>query len=120
MTLKDCYEKMHGNYADIMTRLNNETLISRLLVRFLDSVEYDDCGKAIAAQDWKLAFMAAHTLKGVALNLSFTDLASSSTALTEFLRSQKVDDPAKAEELYAAMTVDYNKVCSVIREFANK
>lgn len=120
MTLQECYEKMHGDYADIMKRLNNEALVSRLLVKFLDSVECADCGNAIKAKDMKHAFMAAHTIKGVALNLSLTELAKSASALTELLRPQQMIDESKTEELYSAMVADYNHVCAVIKEFANK
>lgn len=108
---------MNGDYAGIISRLRDDRLVSMLICKFLDSVEYGDCGKAIAERDWKTAFMAAHTLKGVALNLSFTDLAKATSDLTELLRPQTVNDPSEAEALYAVVTEKYNATISAIKEF---
>ena len=46
---------------------------------------------ALACSDYETAFRAAHTLKGLALNMHFTNLANEVSDLTEFLRHREVN-----------------------------
>lgn len=117
MTIEDCYSTMNGDWEGIKRRLGNETLIARLAVKFLSSKEYSAIGDALNEKDWNKAFMNAHTLKGVALNLGFNDLAAVTSDLTELLRPGKVDDPRAAERLYLLVANEYNKVVSAITAF---
>ena len=50
--------------------MQNEGLLTRLLRAFLQDTNFDQLQQALAARDGKAAFAAAHTLKGVAGNLS--------------------------------------------------
>ncbi len=109
MTIRECYETMGGDFDGFLKRIGNEKYIEMLSVCYLDAKEYFDLGDAIEKSDWKTAFMAAHTLKGVALNLGFPALAETSSTLTELLRPQVGIDQEKARELYKAVT-DKDKI----------
>ena len=82
MTLQECYVKIGGDYNDILHRFMNENMIYNMAL-FEESW---------AKKDYKTAFRAMHTLKGVAVNLGFTALYNVSSALTEKLRSQEYDN----------------------------
>ncbi|MDE6402089.1 MAG: Hpt domain-containing protein, partial [Clostridiales bacterium] len=60
------------------------------------------------------AFRAAHTLKGVGLNLSLTKLHKSASAMTEALRG-KTDYSAEYEPLFEQVKADYELTVSCIR-----
>ena len=51
-----------------------------------------ELNKAINDGDYKAAFIAAHTLKGVSLNLGLTPISEISSDITEILRSGNCAD----------------------------
>lgn len=65
----------------------------------------------MARQDVKDAFLAAHTLKGVCLNLGFSNLTPSAVALTEILRAGSFDGAA---EQYALVEKEYHKTIEAL------
>ena len=104
MTLKECYAALGGSYEDVLDRL----------LKFLDDSSYDLLCRSMEAQDWPEAFRAAHTIKGLCQNLSFTRLSDSSSQLTEALRNGcGPEAPALAERVAA----DYQQTASAIRSF---
>lgn len=90
MTTRECYDKMGGNFDDVMQRLGSENFIRRFAVRFLDDTSFQMIKDGIASGDAELAFRGAHTLKGVCSNLGFTKLYEVSSDLTEILRNREL------------------------------
>lgn len=113
MTVKECYDKAGADYADAINRLGTDALIKRFSIKFLDDKSFQSLKESIEAKDAEGAFSAAHTLKGVAVNLSFTSLYEVSSELTEKLRGGKLED---YEELYAAVAQQYERVVNAIKE----
>ena len=74
MTIKECYEKVGSDYDGVLKRLGSEALVKRFAVKFLNDPSFQELTDGLAAQDGEKAFRAAHTLKGVCLNLGFTEL----------------------------------------------
>ncbi len=63
------------------------------LVKMIPADEgFDRLSQALAANDTKAAFEAAHALKGVLGNLSLTPLYEPASSLTELLRAGKEGD----------------------------
>ena len=89
MELKEVYEKIGGDYDDVVRRLMGEKLVRKFLLKFLDDKSYADLERTLSEGDYKEAFRAAHTLKGVAQNLGFEKLQRSASELTEALRGDK-------------------------------
>lgn len=114
MTIEECYSIMGGDWDGIKRRLGNDALIAKLSLKFLSAKEYSEIGDAINNRDWEKAFLNAHTLKGVALNLGYNELAKAASALTELLRPRKLDNPREAERLYLSITSEHNKVINAI------
>lgn len=113
MTLKDCYGKLHGDYDEVISRLRSERLVQKFVLKFLDDGSFAALETAIAGRDGETAFRAAHTIKGMCQNLSFTKLGHSADELTEALRHGWND---AAPALFEAVRADYSETADAIRE----
>ena len=114
MTLEECYTALGGDYQDVLGRLRSEKLVSKFLLKFLDDGSYDLLVTSMDKGDWSEAFRAAHTIKGVCQNLSFTTLYRSSSLLCEALREgHPPQDPALAGQV----TADYRATLSAIQAY---
>lgn len=91
MTIEECYTAMGANYQDVLRRFYKPDMIRRFARMFLQDTSFQQLTDAMARQDVKDAFLAAHTLKGVCLNLGFSNLMPSAVALTEILRAGSFD-----------------------------
>lgn len=77
------------NYEAGLQRFgNNQALFEKLLLSFLSDPTYKELDVALKALDYKAAFGAAHTLKGVAGNLSLQPLFEACNLLVEELREE--------------------------------
>lgn len=117
MTMQECYQEFGGNYAEVSTRLPSPKLIERFALRFLDDPSFGELCQNMAAGNREEAFRAAHTLKGVCANLSFTQLRESSDHLTELLRPMNDTIPAGAEALLADVRRDYQATVDALRRY---
>lgn len=115
MTLEECYNNLHGDYEEAKTRLMNERLIERFILKFPEDPSMGALQEMIEAGDNVAAFRAVHTLKGVAANLAFTQLFHDASNLTEQLRDLKSNpDP----ELVERLKVTYDLVINSLKEYA--
>ena len=76
MKLNEFYMAVDGNYEDAMERLQNEMFVGKFLRMLPRDGSMTPLEKAMADGRANDAFRAAHTLKGIALNLSLTKLAA--------------------------------------------
>lgn len=73
--------------TDALARfMNNEGLMMKFLMRFPQDQNFQRLCKAMEEQDATAAYEAAHTLKGVAGNLSMKGLYAQVSAVVEDLR----------------------------------
>ncbi len=86
MNLEELYKSLHGDYAEAKARLMSDRLVEKFVLKFLSDPSMQQLRDAIASGEHDVAFRAVHTLKGVAANLSFTELWKAASALTEQLR----------------------------------
>lgn len=86
MTIKEFYEKIGGDYDEVLGRLFSEALIKKFLIKFLTDKSYQTFFEEIEKQNIEEAFRAAHTLKGVCQNLGLGTLFKSSSDIAEALR----------------------------------
>mgnify|MGYP000010886210 FL=1 len=115
MTVRECYEKMGANYDGVLSRLGNEMLIRKFVIKFLKDPSFQDLTAAIEKSDAESAFRAAHTLKGICLNLGFDNLYKPSEVLTEKLRGRELNG---YETLYDEVKEQYDKTVGAINEIA--
>lgn len=104
MTLQEFYAAVGGNYDEAISRLMGEALLRRFVLKFLNDPSFAALKQAVENGDREEAFRAAHTIKGLCLNLSFGKLLQSSETLTESLRNEM---PANVQELFAQVSEDY-------------
>lgn len=114
MTLQDCYAALGGDYADVSSRLHSDRLVQKFLLKYLDDPSFDLLCAAMAEKDCEQAFRAAHTIKGVCQNLSFTRLMESSSRLSDALRHGWTPE---AEPLAEQVKADHLAVTAAIRTF---
>lgn len=114
MLMEEFYEKINGDYNNIKGRLRNDILIEKFVKKFLNEKGYEELIIATDNKDIENSISAAHKLKGVAANLSFTTLYNSLTELLIQLRKEDVKDID--EVLLQNVKNDYNKIIGVIEE----
>ena len=114
MTLKECYAALEGNCDEVLNRLRSENLVQKFVIRFLSDPSYELLCTSMESGNYQEAFRAAHTIKGVCQNLSFTKLYSSSAQLCEALRDGlHPGAPALKEQVDA----DYRQTIDAIRTY---
>ena len=111
MTMEECYRELGGNYAEVCKRLPNLSLIERFTARFHDLCREMENGNRAGA------FCAAHTLKGVCANLSFTRLLESVSRLTDVLRPEADTIPDAAAALLENVRQEYQLTVDAIRKY---
>lgn len=111
MTIEECYAVLQGDYSQACSRLHSDAIIKKFMLKFPNQCGYDKLCQAMDAEDYKEAFAAAHTLKGVCMNLSFTMLGESSSQLTDALRDGYSDG---VKELYMQVQKDYKQTVEAI------
>ena len=112
MTVQECYEAIGGDYDEIMSRLRSEERVKKFAGMFLKEECYNTLVEKLREQNQEEAFRAAHTLKGVCQNMSFTTLFRSSYEITEALREKDMD---KANSLLGQVTEDYEKTIKGVK-----
>ena len=117
MTVEECYQAMGGNYAQVMNRIPSPALVGKFLGKFLKDPSYEALCQQLQAGCRAEAFRAAHTLKGVCANLSFTRLQESAGQLTEVLRGYGEAIPESAYPLLSQVKADYETTTAAIRAF---
>lgn len=104
------------DYHDAMRRFDgNEALYRRLAGKFADDPHFPALERALVADDTETALREAHSLKGVAGNLSFRALYTHACAITDALRAGDADAArARMPQARAA----YDDALSAARELA--
>ena len=118
MTVEECYEAIGGNYSDVMSRLRTDERIMKFLGKVLSDSSFALLTQSLENRNMEEAFRAAHTLKGVSMNLSLTKLYESAEPLTGALRgrTQYGDDLIP---LYDALKDVYQQTTENIKALLN-
>lgn len=118
MNIKDCYELLGGNYDEVSARIPSPTLIEKFIGKFLEDESFETLCRQMELGNRADAFRAAHTLKGVCANLSFTRLLDSVSLLTEELRKATESVSEEAERLFETVCRDYETTAETIRKYS--
>lgn len=92
--------------------MNNAPLFEKFLLKFLEDTSFAGLKAALEAENCEAAFHAAHTLKGVAGNLSLKALAQVVSQQTELLRG---GDLAGGRGMMDAVTQAYDAAIEAIQ-----
>lgn len=113
MTIRECYAKTETDYNDVQNRLGSENMVKRFALKYLNDKTFEELKEGIRMQDGEKAFRAAHTLKGVCLNLGFTGLGKASAEITEKLRGRDTGD---CDVFLKEVEAQYNSLVNALRE----
>jgi len=116
MTIQECYALMGADFDGVMSRLAKASTVARFTLMFPQDDTYNALRTAYANGDIHAAFMAAHSLKGMAVNLGFSDLYHAASAVTEEFRDGQVSDRIESE--MQLCQDEYEKVCRAIAAYA--
>lgn len=108
MNIRECYDTIGADFEDVLGRLGSESLIQRFALKFIDDGSYNELTEALAEK----AFRAAHTLKGICLNLGLKNLYTVSSDLTEKLRGRELDG---YEALYEKVSEQYKITVNALK-----
>lgn len=117
MTIEECYKTFNGDFDGVCNRLLSAERVAKFAIRFLDTTDYDNLKSSMERHDWPQAFICAHTLKGIGLNLGFTRFAEVSSNLTEELRGG-LKSEEKANEYFGLVTEEYKKLQSGLSQYS--
>lgn len=110
---KDALVRGGVDYDDALARfMGSVDLYERFLLKFPSDPTFPALRESIRAENAEDAFYQAHTLKGVAGNLSFRELSRQVVPLVEALR---VGDMAGAQALYPALEMEYDRLCAMLQ-----
>lgn len=114
MTVEEVYNRIGADYSDVLKRLPSESLIARLIVKYLQDPSYRELMEAVQRSEVDAAFRAAHTLKGVCQNLGFSNMIQPVSDVTEIFRAGTMDGAAPLLEI---ITKEQEKVAEAIKTF---
>ena len=114
MTLQEFYAATGGGYEDALGRLHSERLVQKFVLKFLNDDSYSLLCRSLEEKNMEEAFRAAHTLKGVCMNLGFDRLLHSSSMLTESLRNGVGEN---VPELFQQVQQDYEQIIAALKQF---
>jgi len=97
--------------------MNNAKLYVKLLNKFKADTNLDTLVSSAEAQDWENAKTAAHTIKGIAANLSLTELFNQSLDVETQLKGQSLK-PESLESLKTCFQETLAAVDKVIAQNA--
>ena len=97
--------------------MNNAKLYAKLLTKFKNDTNLDDLSSFVEAQDWEKAQGAAHTIKGIAANLSLTELFNQSLDVETQIKGKSLK-PESLENLKACFAETVVQVEKVIAQNA--
>lgn len=91
--------------------MGKEELYFKFLFRFPEDENYGQIRQQLEAGDCRKAFEAAHTLKGVAGNLSLVQLEKILKVLVEFLRKGDIE---QAKEIFSDLEKEYRSIVQAL------
>ncbi len=114
MTIKECYECFQGKYEEAKQRLMDDSRIERYMFRFLEDDTMGEIKEAVNRDNYDALYAAVQTMKGLAANLSFSELQYAAEDLADKLRKNKgYVDPSSIENL----ELNYARVIETIEEY---
>ena len=111
MTIFEGYIALGGDVTSDIYQSLSEKMLFKFLKKLTEDEQMQSLELAIGAKDRDAAYAAAHTLKGVALNLAISRLANPLCGLTDALRA---GFPQNAEELFQEVKTEFEYAVRVI------
>lgn len=111
MTVKEFYDFIGGGYEEMFGKFRSDERIVRFLGMFQRDQSFAQLKEALNNDDCQQAFVAAHTLKGVSMNLCLHDVITQAVSITEALRAENI---LLAKQLFPDVEAVYNKTIEAL------
>ncbi len=111
MTVKEFYDATGGGYDEMFSKFHSDVMITKFLNIFKRDRNYDALAEKLEGGDTEGAFAAAHTLKGVVLNLNLLGLKDPVCNVVEALRAGNLN---AARSLFPAVKEAYKVTCNAL------
>ncbi len=115
MNIRECYRMLDADYDEVRARLIKEDRIEKYLNIFLTGEYLEIIVRCIDEKNWREAFRAAHSLKGVSLTLGFQNLHAVCDSLCDRLRDCVIPD-GDISGLVQALGTEYDRIKNIIRK----
>jgi chemotaxis protein histidine kinase CheA len=99
-----------GNYEDVYSRLPNDQLILKFVKKFKEDNTYKELLSALEDKNYKDAFRASHTMKGLSMTLGFETLCEHVSNMTELLREYKEENKDEVEKQLTYIKEEYTNL----------
>ena len=96
--------------------MNNGKLYAKLLTKFKTDTNLDELFSLVEIQDWEKAQISAHTIKGIAANLSLTELFNQILDVETQIKGKSLK-PESPENLKMCLTETLKSVEEVIAKY---
>lgn len=114
--IENFYSEIGSDAKDVIKRLGGESTVVRFVKKFAQDKSFFEMKSAMENGDTETAFRAAHTLKGISMNLGFDRLYEASYDITEALRTKETD---KAAQKLPEVEKRYNEIICGIQRYYN-
>ena len=117
--MKNIWYNIGGNYQNVLIYLPSSTLIIKYIKKFLDDNSFTLLEKNLKEKNYKEAFLACHTLKGICANLGFGSLLKSSSIWVEELRDCNNINIINVNNYFELVKDNYILLVNKINELIN-
>lgn len=121
MTLEECYKAMDGDYAEVLSRLENEDTIKKVMLMFLTDDSFDKLYTSMMEKRYDDAYADAIGVKGITGNMGFGGLYRCICDIVEALKIRKSMFARCTDEdlnnLMLRAKKNYDKTIAAISEF---
>ncbi len=113
MTVKEFYDACGGGYEEMFSKFSSDDMIKKFLMIFKRDKSFDTLVGKLDGGDTEGAFSAAHTLKGVVLNLNLLGLKDPVCNIVEALRAGNM---SAARSLFPAVEAAYSLAVDALNQ----
>lgn len=118
MNIQDFYCIIGEDYLSFYNRLPDQKSIASFVKKFPGDENYEKLLESISEKNYAAAYQYAMTLKGIALNLSFTKLADVSTEMIDYLKNSNFPDAKTVRQIMHKITEIYTNIIVSIQQYA--
>lgn len=119
MEVRALYEEIGVDFNDVLALLRKEERVKLYLAQTMDDPAFSALDDAMAHSDYEAAFRAAHTIKGMGMNLMLKPMTETAVELVECLRGGlDPGDEGRAESLYHELKAACSCIAALVGELA--
>lgn len=119
MDVRALYQSIGVDFDDVLALLRKEERIKAYLVQTMEDPAFVALDDAMAQRDYEAAFRAAHTIKGMGMNLMLKPMTEAAIELVECLRGGlDPGDEERAEALYRDLKGSCERLSALVEDLA--